>query len=58
MPYLPGRVADFIVLNNLEDLSIAQVYKNGLPFAAKDEKDNNVYPEELLHSVKAPKLSG
>ncbi|TXG05264.1 adenine deaminase C-terminal domain-containing protein [Lactobacillus delbrueckii] len=53
----PGRVADFIVLNNLEDLSIAQVYKNGLPFAAKDEKDNNVYPEELLHSVKAPKLS-
>jgi adenine deaminase len=41
----PGRVADFILLDNLEDFSIAQVYKDGQKVFEKGEPF--VYPQVI-----------
>ncbi|MFT8459214.1 MAG: adenine deaminase C-terminal domain-containing protein [Liquorilactobacillus ghanensis] len=54
----PGRVADFIVLNDLQDFEIQSVYKNGILI----ESEEKAIPEfnfgpELLHSIKADKLT-
>lgn len=54
----PGRVADFIVLNDLSSFAIAAVYKSGrrvivdatTPVATR-------FPESLRHTVQAPALT-
>lgn len=54
----PGRVADFIVLDTLDDFTINAVYKSGV--AIKDfeseSKIKNVFSNELSNSVQANKL--
>lgn len=55
----PGRVADFSILDNLEELSIADVYKNGISAkeTIKNTSQDDFSPNSLTTSVKAPKLT-
>lgn len=55
----PGRVADFSILDNLEELSIADVYKNGISAKEiiKNTSQDDFSPNSLTTSVKAPKLT-
>ena len=55
----PGRVADFSILNNLEEISIADVYKNGISAKRiiKNTSQDDFSPNSLTTSVKAPKLT-
>ena len=52
----PGRVADFVILDDLQDLSITAVYKNGINAADIKEQTGYQFLPELRHSVNAPKL--
>lgn len=52
----PGRIADFIILDNPRTLSINTVYKNGLPIENKFKKSDYQFLPSLRSSVKAPKL--
>lgn len=52
----PGRVADLIILDNLNDLSISQVYKNGEKVIPTHPAAVN-FSKELYHSVQADKLN-
>lgn len=54
----PGRVADFIIINDLQSFEIKNVYKNGVLV----DQEEKLIPEfdfgpELLHSIKADKLT-
>lgn len=57
----PGKVADFILLDNIENFKISAVYKNGVK--VKQEKTLNCkerlknFPEHFYKSVKLNKLS-
>ncbi|KRK07803.1 adenine deaminase [Lactobacillus pasteurii DSM 23907 = CRBIP 24.76] len=53
----PGRVADFVVLDNLEKFAISKVYKNGQPFLTDYQEADYEFLPELRHSVIATKLS-
>lgn len=55
----PGRVADFSVLDNLKELSIIDVYKNGRSEneIVKTVSKDDYLPESLINTVKAYKLN-
>lgn len=55
----PGRVADFSVLDNLKELSIIDVYKNGISEneIVKTVSKDDYLPESLINTVKAYKLN-
>lgn len=54
----PGRVADFIVLNDLKKFKIASVYKDGEKVVTNDVSPvKSNFPDYLLHTVKAPLLT-
>jgi adenine deaminase len=59
----PGYDADFILLNNLEELSIEEVYSKGILVADKGnyKLESNVQkvdvPDKLIHSVQLPELT-
>ncbi|GAA0727319.1 adenine deaminase C-terminal domain-containing protein [Clostridium malenominatum] len=55
----PGKIADFILLNNLEEFKVEKVYKNGkLTYNGKLHlKENiNFYPEKFYNTVCLEKL--
>lgn len=45
----PGRIADFILLDDLNTLKISQVYKNGKKVQKENKKEH--FPEYFYHSV-------
>ena len=52
----PGTIADFIILDSLEDFSIEAVYKNGRKYEPDQEafcgcKTPGLFPEDFFHSV-------
>ncbi len=52
----PGKRADFIILNDLENFSIEAVYKNGKKYQPsekelKGSQDQELFPEDFYHSV-------
>lgn len=54
----PGKVADFVVLDDVEDFKISSVYKSGKKVDLKDElpAQKVMWDPTLLNSVKAKKL--
>ena len=57
----PSYIADFIILDNLEEFKINSVYKNGKLVVSNnilvtDTKDSNLYPS-LSNSIKLPTLT-
>ena len=54
----PGCRADLVILDSLEDVSIADVYKDGVSVSGMDCPAETVKPsEKLTHSVHIPDLS-
>lgn len=55
----PGRVADFSIVDNLQELSISEVYKGGISEKniIKNTSSTKFIPKSLINSVQAPKLS-
>lgn len=53
----PGRIADFIILDNPADLSIQAVYKKGKKVNQTDSKTNYQFLPSLYKSVNASKLN-
>ncbi|GEN94217.1 adenine deaminase C-terminal domain-containing protein [Pediococcus ethanolidurans] len=54
----PGRIADFIVLNNLQDFKIDAVYKSGKKVITNDASPvKSNFPPYLLHTIKARPLT-
>lgn len=54
----PGRVADFIVLNDLSSLAIDQVYKSGRKVTATESTPvRTQFRDSLRHTVQAPLLA-
>ena len=49
-----GKIADFIVLDNLENLSIKEVYKNGNLYNGENIKKEN-FPSYVYNTVKCKK---
>ena len=49
-----GKIADFIVLDNLENLSIKEVYKNGNLYIGENIKKEN-FPAYVYNTVKCKK---
>ncbi len=49
-----GKIADFIVLDSLEDLSIKEVYKNGNLYSGENIKKEN-FPSYFYNTVKCQK---
>ena len=49
-----GKIADFIVLDNLENLSIKEVYKNGNLYSGENVKKEN-FPSYVYNTVKCKK---
>ncbi len=49
-----GKIADFIVLDNLENLSIKEVYKNGNLYSGENIKKEN-FPSYVYNTVKCKK---
>ena len=49
-----GKIADFIVLDNLENLSIKEVYKNGNLYSGEYVKKEN-FPSYVYNTVKCKK---
>lgn len=48
----PGKLADFLLVDGLEDLSLHRVYKNGLPVEVKPiSETDRKFPKEYYHSV-------
>lgn len=48
----PGKVADFLLVDCLKDLSVFQVYKNGLPIKTRQiSETERKFPKEFYHSV-------
>ncbi|WP_406541432.1 amidohydrolase family protein [Clostridium ljungdahlii] len=54
----PGKIADFILLDDLKSFSINEVYKNGQP-VCKDirEKEEHEFPEYFYKSIKMNPVS-
>lgn len=53
----PGRRADLVVLDSLEEVSVTEVFKDGVPVCGVDSSVHSVKPPEaLLHSVHIPPL--
>ena len=54
----PGRLADFLLVDNLKELSLKQVYKNGQLVVAKEVAEiNRAFPERYYHSVNLKPLT-
>jgi len=58
----PGKLADFILLDDLRNFSIHSVYKNGNEIfnaigRTEDGPGNYIFPEDFYHSVKVRSLS-
>lgn len=53
----PGRIADFVILDNLEKFEISDVYKNGRPFLDDYQESKYDFLPELRHSINASKLA-
>ncbi|WP_317367137.1 adenine deaminase C-terminal domain-containing protein [uncultured Tyzzerella sp.] len=49
-----GKIADFIVLDNIENLKIKDVYKNGNLYLGEDSKKEN-FPQYFYNTVKCDK---
>ena len=53
----PGKLADFVILNSLEDFSIEAVYKNGREYSPllegkKEEEKPTLFPADFYDSVR------
>ena len=53
----PGRVADFVILDNPKTLPIEAVYKNGINAEDIETKTDYQFLPALRHSINAPKLT-
>lgn len=58
----PGKLADFVLLDNLEQFAVAEVYKEGKKVYAKGEdypapRQQGLFPAKFYHSVKLPQLT-
>lgn len=54
---LPGRIADFIVLDQLDNFKINSVYKNGLLVDDTSEvREQFEFDRSLVNSIEAPKI--
>ncbi|KGK87630.1 adenine deaminase C-terminal domain-containing protein [Clostridium sp. HMP27] len=58
----PGKIADFIILDNVEKFSINSVYKNGECVYEEGEKyqytpSENKFPKDFYNSVKLEKIN-
>ena len=51
-----GKIADFIVLDNLENLKIKEVYKNGKLYNIENTKKES-FPQHFYNSIKCDKAS-
>ena len=51
-----GKIADFIVLDNLEDLKIKDVYKNGKLYIGENDKKES-FPDYVYNTVKCNKAT-
>lgn len=48
----PGKLADFLVLDDLESFCPSKVYKNGKPYEKKADSHTAVFPDHFYRSVK------
>ncbi|MCK1993438.1 amidohydrolase family protein [Peribacillus muralis] len=58
----PNKIADFLLIENLEKFDIQQVYKNGQKVfdqtqTYKKEKPMTTFPDEFYQSIKIPSLT-
>ncbi|OIK56443.1 adenine deaminase C-terminal domain-containing protein [Oenococcus oeni] len=53
----PGKIADFVVLNNLDGFSIKNVYKRGVPIDKLSIDDEKPFASEEYHSIHVPNRS-
>lgn len=51
-----GKIADFIVIDNLEDLKIKDVYKNGKLYIGENDKKES-FPDYIYNTVKCNKAT-
>lgn len=51
-----GKIADFIVIDNLEDLKIKDVYKNGKLYIGENDKKES-FPDYVYNTVKCNKAT-
>lgn len=55
---MPGRVADFVVLDDINTFKIDSVYKNGKKVGLEEKLDEKfTFDDSLVNSVKAQKLN-
>jgi adenine deaminase len=48
----PGKLADFVVLDNLTDFAPLKVYKNGKAFSLSEDERKAAFPDHFYQSVK------
>lgn len=51
-----GKIADFIIIDNLEDLKIKDVYKNGKLYIGENDKKES-FPDYVYNTVKCNKAT-
>lgn len=51
-----GKIADFIIIDNLEDLKIKDVYKNGKLYIGENDKKES-FPDYIYNTVKCNKAT-
>ncbi|MBZ4688670.1 MAG: adenine deaminase [Clostridia bacterium] len=59
----PGKLADFVLLDNVENFNILKVYKKGRKVYDKDEEypyngEKKLFPAHFYRSVKLPAITG
>lgn len=53
----PGKLADFVILENLDEFKASDVYKNGEKISGRPQSDGQEFPRDFYDSVKVDKVS-
>ncbi len=53
----PGKIADFVVLEDVQTFKVDEVYKNGNKISGKNSNDGQAFPAEFYNSVKVEKVT-
>lgn len=53
----PGKIADFVILQDLETFKVEQVYKNGCSYEMEEMQSSKPFPPYFYHSVNCPLAS-